>query len=286
MPNHSNGSADGGAPPCVWRWPALLLLGVTAGGISVAVPPVMAALTSPSPNDLGLLVNRVYLIAGGALALMVGVAMSWMYHGGVDTPRNLFMTALAFPAVLSGGINVAHVNATGSAQVQSAESEINGLVKELADKYDAKTWNYVPLDKVAKTLTDPGPLGVLFPGAAGARDVVTSIGGIRLFAARDAFATNPDELANPAGPLLLDIPLRDQRYITVLKKAESPKQLEQLKQQIDGAGGDTTKLLIVGEGADYFLIEPNPKRKSEALIDGINLKERVNAVEPGLYRVK
>jgi hypothetical protein len=289
-PGQTPGPGD--ARPRVWGWGELFLVGLSAGVISVTFPPIVGALTSPVEGTLGLLSNNIYLTAGVLLALTVGVAMAWMNLGRTETARNLFMSALALPAVLSGGINVAHVNATSAQNATkaeenkvladrfrnaavSADEQATKVINQLTNTNGVVTYDNLPGLKLPSP--DGTPISAVVPDLAG-----QGVGLARLLSPREAHAAGETFVV----PAQATVPLNDQRYITVLKQADSPAPLEELKAQIEAAGGASAGLRIVDDGNTYTLIDQTPKLKADALIDGLNLKQRVNGVQPGLYRVR
>ena len=79
----------------------LFLIGITAGAIAAIFPRIMTFLSTGNDNVQISLFSGAFWLATAAFALMVGISMIWLFLGTSDTTKNLFMAALALPAILA-----------------------------------------------------------------------------------------------------------------------------------------------------------------------------------------
>ena len=130
----------------------LFSIGITAGIIASSFPRLLPFLSQSSDVvALELFTTKFYLVAL-IFSLMIGVAMIWMYQGTSEHTKNLFLSALALPAVLSGGINMSSVSTSAEQQMSMLNSQTQLLKEELKKnnpietfKLDIKSLKSVPL---------------------------------------------------------------------------------------------------------------------------------------------
>ena len=150
----------------------LFSIGITAGIIASSFPRLLPFLSQSSDVvSLELFTTKFYIVAA-IFSLMIGVAMIWMYQGTTEHTKNLFLSALALPAVLSGGINMSSVSNNAEQQMSKLNSQTQLLKEQLQKnnpietfKLDLKALKPVPLSFIPELLgistahaAEPSPL--------------------------------------------------------------------------------------------------------------------------------
>lgn len=241
----------------------LLLVGFS-GGLIAAFFPRLISILSPSSEAVSVqLFTYEYIGAGVVFSLMVGVAMIWLYDGTTEHTKNLFLSALALPAVLSGGINMVSVSAKAGQTINALHDQTSRL-QEQVERQNAvgvQDLDFSEFEEVDLNAMIPSLLGI---SSAHAMDVTQKV---------------PVD----HGIVRITTPHLEKSYVLLYGEADSKVELaalyEDLKQK---QVTDTKPLLVDGK---YYLLGDERKTKTQALIDILEIRKRVG-VEPSLIRIK
>ena len=91
----------------------LFSIGLSAGLIAAIFPRLVALLGSSnggSEIDIQFL-STGFILAAITFGTVVGVSMIWLNKGTNESTKNLFMSALALPGILSGGLSMSNSTA-------------------------------------------------------------------------------------------------------------------------------------------------------------------------------
>lgn len=111
----------------------VFFVGVTAAYVATILPRLITYLSvSEESIDLAFFSGQ-YFYASSLFAIVIGISMVWLSYGKKETTRNLFMTALALPSVISGAINMSSTTVSGEASLKKMESQYEIVETALHD---------------------------------------------------------------------------------------------------------------------------------------------------------
>ena len=243
----------------------LFLIGISAGGIAASFPRIMTFLSTGNDNVQITLFSGAFLLATGAFALIVGISMIWLYMGTSDTTKNLFMAALALPSILSGGINMSNTAAVGQSHIESLSAVNKNLEKRLAEAEKIPTIPSITFDDAQEVSFH----GNIIPGGFGISAA---------YAAEEkgsgSYSFNPS--------VQFAVPTDRSDYIILLDESSDKNELlEKLKTYQD----KIPNLEIKRSKDTYYLIQGHKKKKSDALLEAIEIKSTYG-LSPKLLEVK
>lgn len=225
-------------------------VGFVAGLCAALIPRLSAVLASGSDIEV---INKPYVLASLVFALLIGAVIMILEWGKSRSPADIFMSALALPALLSGSLNTAEgVHASKLAAQDNLE-----LIGALEKSEQIKKLPYqkiIPLGKTAINPTDsPNSLEFDFISKAYAEDIALRETGFDL-----------------------GFNVITQSYYIVLDKAatenEAQNKAADLRPQVPGAS------VVKGSDGSFFVIAaPNPAPRSKAVLDLIKLKEKLGS---------
>lgn len=224
----------------------LFAVGLTAGVIAAIFPRLMTFLAIPASDLTGVLFSMEVWLASGLFALLIGVAMIWLYRGTTQHTRNLFMAALALPAVLSGGVNMTDAVAKGLTDVRKVSrakvEQVENFVDYAAAASDIRVLN--PGNPV--NLRRIEPLSEIW---------MLNLIGI--------------ETANAA-----EAPGTDRRYVVVVASAPTRSEiLDKLNKYKNQVG--LNDLRVFNTKDTYYLVNGRPKTKADAVLDALKIRSDV-----------
>ena len=247
--------------------PVLFFIGLSAGLISAVFPRLMTLLVASENVVILTLFNPGFLIAAGVFALIVGVVMVWFYMGSSENTRNLFMAALAIPAVLSGGINMTSASTAGQQKMSTLSEQNIKLTEQLQNSSDIPDGPSLKLSlQGAPTYPADTIIGIFQVTSAHAANVHLA-GGSNL---------------NPSVSYQIKGQSRDYviMFASSKNRVEMQNQLEQLqKQQIPNVE-------IATSGDTFVIYQNQPKSKSEAVLGAIELKKKFSEISPQILKLE
>lgn len=227
----------------------LFLIGVSAGVIAACFPRLLPFLSQAEQAISIELFTTKFIMVAAAFSAMIGVSMIWLYMGSREHTKNLFMSALALPAVLSGGINMSSFTSVAENRLQTLNNETFRLQEALGRKSNI---GIVPLDLGAGT-----PLSSNFiPGMLGISTAHAQESGSGGLMAQTSVEINVDSL--------------DKKFMILLDTSEDKQTIQQQRQTLQ----NVPDLKTITIGGKYYLLQNQKKTRSEALLDAIELQER------------
>ncbi len=255
----------------VVHWRTLLLIGISAGIIVTAFPRVMTFLAIGSSKVKAPFTGD-FLIAVGCVAIMIGVAMVWMYMGTNESTRNLFLAALALPALLSGGFNTMDVTLESNEKVVMLDKKVNELGELLLEN--------------ANIVENSAPAGFMFESVLPDTDKQGFINLNDLVGPKQAFAGDDDKKKTEdpffSPGIKLNIESEKKKYIVVMGSSSDYGVLDSTLDALRSQG--ITKLAIVNSAEGFFLIEKNRYTKTDAIKRSLALKKRTD-ITPSLINL-
>lgn len=255
--------------------PAILFcIGISAGFIAAVLPRVTALLSAQQYNVDVELFSFDYIIVTVVFSLIIGVSMIWFYLGTKKAPRDLFVTALSLPAIISGSINMATTTNNGQEQIAQAMEQIKKKDKIVENL--TKT-----LESLSNIETIPGESLDL-----GSNQPVQP----SLFS--QAFAADGDKVGTTTGfsPGVKYIPREEQakvdEYVVVLRVDTDEEKVKQAFQRYQENQTDFTNLIIRKSSGRYYLIDNKRLPRSLAIMNAVKLKEKYQDLSPRIIKVK
>lgn len=236
-------------------------IGFVAGLCAALFPRVIAELATVSESDVITLFSFNYLVLSLVFAVLVGVVIAILEWGVESSPKNIFMSALAIPGILSGALNT-------SASVkgfEQAEKELRLYETTLQQDFDIPMLSPAVLE----------PIGDAWPVDTNQSYVPAALFISSAQAAESGFhrVTDYGIGIRKAGPA----------YVVVLDQAQSREDAEAKA----AALRNKTPVRIFRDNRDRYFITTSsgPQTKTNALIEAVRLKKE-KGVQASLMQVK
>ena len=242
----------------------LFAIGLTAGGIACTFPRLLPFLTQ-SGSDVSIeLFTTSFIAVAGVFSAMLGVAMIWMYRGTKEHTKNLFMSALALPAVLSGGINMTTVSASAEQQLSELNAQTQQLKQHLRDN---NAIDSLELDSESfRTLDTSSVIPMLF--------------GISNAQAADPAA---QQIQADAGSVQFNVKSLDKRFVLVYGTATAETDIQQ--QMASLKEKNITNIKMIESNGQFYILDKDQQTETDALINAIEIKKKTD-VAPKLVKLK
>lgn len=225
------------------------LIGLVGGLCAALFPRLMAALALQDSSDVVLL-STGYLYIATLFAALIGVVVMIMEWNVSKRPSATFMTALGIPALIAGALNTSNgayvLDAKSKENLQLAE-----VVQSLSQIPEVSYDNFTPLGDAGGTIKSTNPLALNIIGVAYA-----------------ANGSNEPEKFN----LNPSMKIQQQQYYIILD--QSPGDEAGAKLRAEELKADVPNAQAVKAGDKYLVIDPKALPKSEAVLEGIRLKEK------------
>lgn len=275
----------------------LFLIGVTAGVVACMLPR-LGPLMTVNEVDIAELFRLQVIIGAVVLSLIIGISMVWLFKGTEETTRNLFMSALALPAVLSGAINTHEVASRGAEKREEVETEArevreglkNDLDREKGEnerlieglkrtnniktmKIDAKRLRKAPLGRSggAYLLDRPDSSRI----AASEPDGVASVlSGIFLVSRAHAAEHCHGQVGPFAQCQQFERPPEKQYMVQVLEaktREEAERKQRELHEKNPGKSAPNFSVYQMGDR--FLLLQDEAKSEGDALLEAIRFRE-------------
>lgn len=245
----------------------LFIIGLSAGLISAVFPRLMTMLAVMGKEVDLTLFSIGFLIAAAAFSLIIGVAMVWLYMGTSESTRNLFMAALAVPAVLSGGLNMTNATSAGQKNLRDMAAQNQELTDKLLNNSSIPI---VPSVKLSGFAPLP-PVGI-------ALHQIFEVS--RAQAAEDQLAAGGE--LNPGVTFQVKEQRRD--YVILF---DSSTNLSEIHEKLEQLKRENIPGVDVGiSGNTHYLYQKIPKSKSQAVLDAIELREKHPEIRPSLMKIE
>ncbi len=255
--------------------PAMLFgIGLSAGVITTVFPRLVTFLSVSSTGGEIDILGTGYIIATLGIALIIGVSMIWLYMGTTESSKQLFMAALAIPAMLSGGINMANSVSVGNNEIRKKESTITNLQEKIQETanigtgpdLDIGSFNF---DKLSLP-EEPEPTGFHFSiiPAAYAQE--------QQYQQSTAQTTlNPSVRFNSEQDLKM--------YAIIIASDEDSSVIDSIK-TYQSDSSQISNLRRIKGGPTYHLILGDLYTKTDALLESVKLQKK--GLSPSISKVK
>ena len=233
----------------------IFLVGLTAGYIATILPRLLSYL-SVSEDSINLdFFTGDYFYASSLFALVIGISMVWLNYGSKETTKNLFMTALALPSVISGAINMTSTTVSGEESLKEMESHYSSVENALQEVMGISDIPVVNLD--LKSFEEVGDASFFIPFV------------------NDAYAVEnipAEETQSLSMGVKFRIDNLEKNYIVIVDQSND---LELMKSRFEAY---STVLLIPDlklkkSGNRYYIFQDVPRTKSFALIEILRLSK-------------
>lgn len=242
--------------------PVRFLIGLSAGFIAVSMPKLSGFLTASQEDITFTLFTSQFVIAIIAFSVIIGIAMVWLYMDSAETTKNLFMSALALPAVLSGGISMSSTSQDAEIQISRLSQENMALNNQLKEAFD------IELDV---SDSDNGNAS---------NSVVPLFFGINnAYAEGDILKKDDKWQANTT----FKTKSLNRNYYVFFGKSTNKQKLADKKKQLVQTKG-LKNLALISKGKKLYLIQNTPRTRSSAMLAAIAFKKQ--KIKVGLVRLK
>jgi hypothetical protein len=244
-------------------------IGVLAGLCAALLPRLLAMLAHTDDASLRV-VPTPYLVASCGFALLIGglvVIFEWEI---TDTPRNIFMTALALPAVISGALSTSNGIGNGAEanrELDRARLEIrkkDGILRQ--GEFSSSVQ---PLDSSPATAPNQSFWTPLFP-----------IGAVY------AQQQTPFQAAGDT-PARFGIYFEQPKYVIVLKQAKTEKEAIEAAQELKRR---LPRAQAVKADNNYYVLlgSADGQNETEALLEASRAKALLadSKIQPRLVQLK
>jgi hypothetical protein len=244
-------------------WKMLFLIGVSAGVIAVAFPRLLPYMSQTSGEVSLELFTKEFFYALVAFSVMIGVAMIWLYKETEEHTKNLFMTALALPAVLSGGINMTSVSSVAENGLAELNRQNDTLVKKLEGNSGVE---FFELD-----LSNSNPVDV------------SSGPELDWLGISTAHAEGVVPVRNSGGGLQFSAPALSRDYSLVYAVTSTKAEIVQVAKDLESK--NISNLTIIESNNRYYLLDTNKTTRADAVLNAIDVKEQYG-FSPNVVRLK
>jgi hypothetical protein len=233
-------------------------------GCCAAFFPRLAAMVATQDTEKIVLFSSPFVIAGFALAAIIGVAMVIIEYGAQRSPRDTFATALGIPAVLAGALTTT----VGVSDLNNQISRQQELIRTVVTQ-----GNIPKSDDAPATIT---PLEAAPPVFGIPHSLLENLLGIRPAYAQEN--VQQAQLQRQFG-----IQVREPQYAVVLEEAASEEDAKLRAAKLRGSVPNAT---AVKANDRYRVIDGVlPKPESEAVVDAARIKAQTGR-DVSLIRVK
>lgn len=242
--------------------PLKFCIGLFAGLCASLFPRLVAELATPNTGDNFILFSQDYLLLSLVFSIFIGAVITIFEWETTRSPKDIFMSALAVPAILSGALNTtATVN--NIKQLDAKNNEYQQTIQSLMEIPSLTPTTITPLTK-----RDPAPLN---------KNNKTI--GFSLLSMAYAAPAN----VQPTTTYNFGVVQKQKNYVVVLDQANSKQEAEQKAAAIR----QKTPVTIVRSGNNnYFIITTSGKQnKASALNEAIQLKTQ-RGLQPSLQQIR
>ncbi len=235
-------------------------IGFTAGLCAALFPRVIAELATANGSDVVSLFSFSYIVLSLIFAAIIGVVIMILEWEVKSSPKDIFMSALAIPGILSGALNTA----ASVKDLEQVEKEKQRYENILQQDFQIRTLEPAALEPVSDAT---------FPGSRTGRQVSVLIS--NAYAAESGFRHVAD--------YGIGVRRGAPKYVVVLDEAQSKQEAEAkataLRNKIP------VKIFRSANNRYFITTSSVPESKSNALLEAIRLK-REKGLNASLMEVK
>lgn len=237
---------------------------MSAGLIAALFPRLLPLISQSSDGVTFSFFNQTYFIGVILFALIIGVSMIWLYMDSKDSSRQLFMSALALPAIISGGLNVSSVSSTAEQKLNDLENQTIELQSKLESQNSIPV---IEIDGLSFSSTSNGSiLGLVGISTAFAQDVLPA-----------------QKTAKQISSVGVNAESLNENYIVVLMQSTNKQDILNAQQALNMRNIKDT--ILFEKNNQFYLMNNERTTKTKAIMDVIEIKNKSN-LEPSILKVK
>jgi len=237
---------------------------LSAGLIAALFPRLLPLISQSSDGVTFSFFNQTYFIGVILFALIIGVSMIWLYMDSKDSSRQLFMSALALPAIISGGLNVSSVSSTAEQKLNDLENQTIELQSKLESQNSIPV---IEIDGLSFSSTSIGSiLGLVGISTAFAQDVLPA-----------------QKTAKQISSVGVNAESLNENYIVVLMQSTNKQDILNAQQALNMRNIKDT--ILFEKNNQFYLMNNERTTKTKAIMDVIEIKNKSN-LEPSILKVK
>jgi len=242
----------------------LFLIGLSAGLIAALFPRLLPLISQSSDGVTFSFFNQTYFIGVILFALIIGISMIWLYMDSKDSSRQLFMSALALPAIISGGLNVSSVSSTAEQKLNDLENQ----TIELQSKLESQ--NSIPVIEIE---------GLSFSSSS--NESMLGLVGISTAFAQDLLPA--PKTAKQISSVGVNAESLNENYIVVLMQSPIKQDILSTQQALNAQNIKDT--ILYEKNNLFYLMKNERTTKTKAIMDVIEIKNKSN-LKPSILKVK
>lgn len=236
------------------------VIGFVAGICTAFLPRLTAALSVAAEGTSLIFFNTTYLVISLSFAVIIGAVITILEWDVARKPRDIFMTALGIPALITGAINTATV----TTQLDKANHDKDKLIEELSKQGDIPITSSGP-DRHSNSSQPPQDLP-----------------GLSLLDSSTAYAADRDDKLGKRFVLFQQFQIQKEEPLYYIVLYESPNE-EGAKEKAKEIMNIIPNIRIVQTGNGYLVIQGGgPREKSDALLEALQLKKLRSDLKPSL----
>lgn len=231
-------------------------IGLFAGLCASLFPRLVAELTTPDSNGTLVLFSTNYLLLSFVFALFIAIVITILEWETKNSPKDIFMSALAVPAVLSGALNT-------TATV--------GDIKQLQNE-NSSYIQYIENTEKIETLPPTSLTPITYNG-------LKEKSGFSFSLVQEAYAATAN--AAPMRTYNLGVQ-RQSQYRVILGQANSKEEAERMAAQLEQK---TPVSIFRNSNGTYVITSQGVKQnKGAALNEALRLKQK--GLSPSLQQIR
>lgn len=235
-------------------------IGLFAGLCASLFPRLVAELTTPNSGEPLILFSQNYLLLSLVFSIFIGIVITIFEWETARSPKDIFMSALAVPAVLSGALNTT-ATVSNIKQLNIENSNYQKTIQELMEIPTLPAASITPITRVTPSTPESHALGFSLVSTAYA---------------------NPPANVRPASRFNLGVVQAQSNYVVVLDQAGSladAKNKAAVLQQ-------KTPVKIVKSNNTYLIVTASGKQnRTNALNEAVQLKSQ-QGLRPSLQEIR
>lgn len=238
--------------------PLKFCIGLFAGLCASLFPRLVAELATPDTGDTFILFSQSYLLLSLVFSIFIGAVITIFEWETTRSPKDIFMSALAVPAILSGALNTtATVNNIKQLNVKNSE-------------YQQTIQSLMQIPSLPPTTISPLTNNTPYTPSA-----------IRFSLVAEAYAGTAK--GQPASTYNFGVVQVQPDYLVVLDQASSQQEAEQKAAVIQQ---QTPVKIVKGGNNNYLIVTKRGKQnKAQALSEAIQLKTQ-RGLQPSLQEIR
>jgi MFS family permease len=238
--------------------PSKFLIGLFAGLCASLFPRLVAELTTPDKGEALVLFSQNYLILSVVFSIFIGVVITIFEWETTRSPKDIFTSALAIPAILSGALNTT-ATVSDIKQLQEENSSYQKTIQSITE---------IPILPIS--ITAPSEEDIF----QGQHNLI----GFSIVKEAHAATGSVQQVAYNFGVMK-----RQATYVVVLGQASSKQEAEQKARVLE----QKTPVKILKNSNNSYLITTTSGRqnKADALSEATRLK-MTKGLQPSLQEIR